>query len=102
MERWKAVRLIEDAYRKRIQDSLIRELKVKNNLLELEKSRMVFSFNRQILLERQKYSAQEGITQSQRSIAEASKKEAKRYKRQRNALGAVIITYTIVRVFVPP
>lgn len=105
MHRWRAVLLIEDAYKKRIQDTLIVNLEARVKILEMDKITTYESFNNELSDERQKFKKQFELTGLEASLKEAYKTDARKYRRQRNFLmggGGVAAIYGIIRVFVPP
>jgi hypothetical protein len=105
MDRWRAIRLIQDAYKKRIQDTLIDSLYSRVAVLEAERTFLYTSFNNEISAERQKTAVQKDLVNFESSLKEVAKQNAKHYKRQRNWLlgGCVAVAaYSIKRVLKPP
>lgn len=105
LDRWRAVRLIEDAYVKRIQDTLIDSLESRIKMLEAEKVTVYGSFNKELFVEREKFQKETELVALERSLSEIHKSEAKKYHRQRNwllfGIGAAG-GYGIFQVLKPP
>ncbi len=99
------MRLAQDAYTKRLQDTLIDSLHSRINILEQEKVDIWNSFDAQLDAEREKDKAQVELITYEGSMAEFHKTEARKFRKQRNWLligGGVYVAYKIARVFVPP
>lgn len=105
LERWQAIKLIEDAYKKRIQDTIIVKLEQRVSVLEADRLRTHKSFVDELDAERSRTEVQRDLVTYESSLKEIARLDAKRYKRQRNWLGvgiAAFIGYKVARVFVPP
>ncbi len=105
MYRWRAVMLIEDAYTKRLQDTLIDSLNSRIKILEDDRKAVHDSFNQEVSVLNEKFIKQVELTGLESSLKESYKADANRFRRQRNWLiGGVsaVAAYGIFRVFVPP
>lgn len=106
LSRWQAVNLIEDAFKKRILDTLVDSLQFRVQILETEKKVVYTSFNKQIAGLRQVQLKQSEIIGYQESLTSYYKLESRKYKTQRDIGITAVIAYTVVRigvkVFKPP
>lgn len=104
--RWQAVRLIEDAYKKRIQDTVIERLDSLVAEYESDKIRVYTGFNSQIKAMNEIQAKQSEIITYQESLTSYYKLESRKYKTQRDIGITAVIAYTVVRigikVFKPP
>lgn len=102
---WRAILLIEDAYKKRIQDTLIDSLETRVNLLTRETIAIKASYVQEIAIEQAKSIKQQELITYEGSLKEYYKTQAVRYRRQRNWLiGGIGLAaaFGIAKVFVPP
>jgi hypothetical protein len=103
---WRARLLFEDAFKKRIQDTLIDSLDSRVQILEAEKKMAYNSFNEQIKAHKESVRYYREITDLERSLKEYERTEKRKYKYQRNLGIAGVVTYVVIRVgvkvFKPP
>jgi hypothetical protein len=109
IDRQRAIKLIQDAYTKRIQDTLIDSLESRIVRLEDENKAIYQSYNNQVLQERVKYDKQADLTRLENSLKSYYKAESRKYRHQRNlaifsagVTGSALIIHTVIQVFKPP
>ena len=108
MPLWQARKIIQDAFTKRIQDTLIVTLETKIDTLESYLASREKYHNQILTLEREKLRAQAELITAETSLAEYYSQKYKKTRKQRNAtvmaLG-VIVLYNVAKnakLFKPP
>lgn len=105
IDRWRAVMLIQDAYQKLLLEVLVDSLESRIAVMESWNTRAIKSYNSELSAEKERVKIQGDQINYQTSMKEYYKNEARKYKRQRNAVlvfAGTASAYGIFRVFVPP
>jgi hypothetical protein len=106
IDRWRVVKLVEDAYTKRIQDTLIDSLNSQIRLLEQERQFTHKSFTKELAAERAKVGIQSEMVAYEKSMKEYYLSESKKYKRQKSwlvgTIGIIATGIIAERVLIPP
>jgi hypothetical protein len=97
LDKWRAERLIEDSYKKRIQDTLIDSLQSRCLLLEAEKLSVYKSFTKQLSIERDKKLILNELISQEKSMKELYKHKNIKARRQRNWLACGIGVFLLVK-----
>jgi hypothetical protein len=105
MLRWQAALIIEDAYKKQIQDTLIDSLQSRADFLELELREVSTLYGAELSIEQERTKLNRELITYESSLKEIAYYDRDRFKKQNRWIkggAALYFAYKIARVLIPP